>query len=163
MKPTRPRLLVAIAVIAASLGWGAAFLINTRMASYIVVPWTAPATLLLLGIAILLWTRGVRARLAGKPGTKPLPPMVAARTAALAMAASRTGAFFGGFYAGVAVELIPNWAIPVAAERVLASGSAVLFSVLVVVAALWLERSCKLPDPPADGSSHEHQSTPAPG
>lgn len=162
MKPTRIRLLLAIAVVAGSLGWGTAFLLSSRTGRYLLVPWTAPVTLLLLGIAILLWTRGVRARLAGKPGTRPLPPIVAARTAALAMAASRTGAFFGGFYLGVAIELVPNWSIPVVSERVLFCGGSVLAALLVVVAALWLERSCQLPDPPADGTV-QRQSTPAPG
>lgn len=162
MKPTRIRLLVAIAAVAGSVGWGAAFLVSALTGRYLVVPWLAPVTLLLLGIALLLWTRGVRARLAHKPGTRPLPPIVAARTAALAMAASRTGAFFGGFYLGVAIELLPNWSIAVVSERVLLCGGSVLAAVLVVVAALWLERSCRLPDPPADGSLEQH-STPAPG
>ncbi|MEO6822622.1 MAG: DUF3180 domain-containing protein [Candidatus Nanopelagicales bacterium] len=162
MKPTRIRLLLAIAVIAASLGWGAASLVSSRTGRYLAVPWTAPITLLVLGIAIILWTRGVRARLAGMTGTRPLHPIVAARTAALAMAASRTGAFFGGFYLGVGIELVPNWAISVAADRVLLCAGSVLAALLVVVAALWLEHSCRLPDPPADGAL-ERQSTPAPG
>ncbi len=150
MRPTRLRLLVGIAVVAGALGWGTAYLVDARLSRYLSVPWTAPITFLLLGIALLLWTRGVRARLARKPGTKPLPPLVAARTAALAMAASRVGAFFFGWYIGVLVELVPSLEVEAVRGYVLAAAGSVLGALLVVLAALWLERSCRLPDPPPD-------------
>jgi hypothetical protein len=164
MKPTRIRLLVAIAVIAAAVGWGAAYLVDVRLGRYLSVPWTAPITLALLGLALLLWTRGVRARLAHKPGTKPLPPLVAARTAALAMAASRVGAFFVGWYVGVLVEFLPSLSVPAVRDYALAAGGPVLGALLVVVAALWLERSCRLPDPPPDPTKERnHLRTPGVG
>lgn len=164
MRPTRIRLLVGIAVIAAALGWGAAYLTDVRLGRYLSVPWTAPVTLLLLGIALLIWTRGVRARLAHKPGTKPLPPVVATRTAALAMAASRVGAFFVGWYLGVLVDLVPSLSVPVVREYALSAGGSVLAALLVVVAALWLEHSLRLPDPPPDPmQDRTHLRTPGVG
>jgi Protein of unknown function (DUF3180) len=161
MRPTRVRLLAAVAIAAAALGWVAADLFDSRLGRYFPVPWTAPATFALLGIALLLWTRGIRARLAGKPDTKPVPPLVAARTAALAMAASRVGAFFVGWYAGVLIQLLPSRQVELVRGYSLAAAAAVLGALLVVVAALWLEHSCRLPDPPPDPLG-ERGSTPAP-
>ena len=150
MTPTRTRLLVAIAVLAAAVGWAAAYLSDALSGRYFTVPWLAPVTLLLLGLALLWWARGIRARIARKPGTKPLPPLVAARTAALAMAASRVGAGFVGLYAGVGIALLPDVAIDSVRASALAAGGSVLGALLVVGAALWLERGCRLPEPPAD-------------
>jgi hypothetical protein len=149
--PTRARLLVALVVLAAAVGWGAVRLVDAYAASSLPVPLTAPVVLFLLAGALALWTRGTRARLARAPGTKPMEPIVAARSAALAMAASRTGAIVAGFYLGVAIALVPSWDIPYARQRVLVSLVAVLGAGLVVAAALWLERVCRVPP---DSSEH---------
>lgn len=167
MKPTRLRLLLGVAVVAAALGWGASYLLDERVGRYLTVPWLAALTFVLLGLALLLWTRSVRARLAGRPGTRPLPPIVAARTAALAMAASRVGAFFVGWYAGVLVQLLPSADVPSVRESLFAAGGCVLGALLVVVAGLWLEASLRLPDPPEEsggsGSGSAPRATRSPG
>jgi len=143
--PTRARLLVALVVLGAAVGWGAVRLVDAYAESSLPVPWTAPMVLFLLAGALALWTRGTRARLARAPGTKPMEPIVAARSAALAMAASRTGAIVAGLYVGVAIALAPSWDIGYARQRVLVSLVAVLGAGLVVAAALWLERVCRVP------------------
>ncbi len=145
MKPTRIRLLLAIAAVLAAVGWGATRLVDAYAGRSLPVPWTAPAVMVVLAIALALWARGTRDRLARKPGTKRIDPLVAARSAALAMAASRTGAVVGGFYAGVATALAPMWDVPYVRERILVSLAALGGAVLVVLAALWLERVCRLP------------------
>ena len=163
LEPTRPRLLAMLAVPATAFGWGLARVWETATGRLLPVPWTAAAALLVLALGLLLWAIGVRRRLADArrvdtaPVTvgrlRPLDPLVAARTAALAMAASRTGALVGGFYLGVALAFAGAWASEPSRQRVLAAGAAVLGAVLVVAAALWLERICRLPGPPdgADG------------
>jgi hypothetical protein len=145
MKPTRIRLLLAIAAVLAAIGWGVTRLVDAYAGRSLPVPWTAPAVMVVLAIALALWARGTRDRLARKPGTKRIEPLVAARSAALAMAASRTGAVVGGFYAGVAIALAPMWDVPYVRERILVSLAALGGAVLVVLAALWLERVCRLP------------------
>lgn len=145
MKPTRTRLLVAIAVVLAAVGWGVTRLVDAFAGRSLPVPWTAPAVMVVLAIALALWARGTRDRLARKPGTKPMEPLVAARSAALAMAASRTGAVVAGFYVGVAIALAPMWEVAYVRERVIVSLVAVVGAVLVVLAALWLERVCRIP------------------
>jgi hypothetical protein len=148
--PTRARLLLAIVAVAAAVGWGAARLVDAYAGRSMPVPWTAPAVMVVLALALALWARGTRDRLARKPGTKRMEPLVAARSAALAMAASRTGAVVAGFYSGVAIALASMWDVPYVRERIVVSVAAVGGSVLVVLAALWLERVCRLPPSDTD-------------
>lgn len=145
MTPTRMRLLIGLAVIAAAIGWGAVTLVEGRSGRVIPVPWLAGATMWFLAVALLIWTLLSRPRLLRKPGSRPLPPLVAARTAALAMAASRTGSLVAGFYAGIALGTVPSrtteaGGVALSAALVTAAGSLAL-----VATALWLERLCRLP------------------
>ncbi|HSN06414.1 MAG TPA: DUF3180 domain-containing protein [Candidatus Angelobacter sp.] len=150
MTPTRARLIVALVVVAAAVGWGVMTVVDAYSDSSLPVPWTAPVVMAVLAVAIALWARGTRARLAGRPGTTPMDPIVAARSAALAMAASRTGAIVGGFYLGVAVALLPSWGVAYVRERAVISLLTVGASGLVIVAALWLEHVCRLPPDTSD-------------
>jgi len=146
MTATTVRLLVALGVLATAVGWGFAKVWETLVGRYLPVPWTAAGALALLAAALLIWALMVRPRLRHAPRARPLEPLVAARTAALAMAASRTGAVAGGVYLGIAISFISLWSIDAGRERVLSSGAAVLASLAVVVIALWLERMCRLPE-----------------
>jgi hypothetical protein len=148
--PTRARLLVAILVISAAVGWGAATLVDAYADRSLPVPWTAALVMFLLALALALWARGTRARLAHAPGTKPMDPLVAARSAALAMAASRTGAIVAGFYAGAAIAFAPSWDVSAARERIVIALVTVVGAGLVVAAALWLERVCRVPPDASD-------------
>jgi hypothetical protein len=75
-----------------------------------------------------------------------MPPLVAARTAALALAASRTGALIGGFYLGVALGLLGVSDTPTGSSSLSAALTSVLACAVLVGAALWLERLCRLPE-----------------
>jgi hypothetical protein len=109
------------------------------------VPWLAAATLWILALAIGLWAVLSRPRLLRTPGARPLPPLVAARTAALAMAASRVGALVGGFYAGVAIGVLPMRDVPAGVGSLWPAVTAAAGGVVLAVLALWLERMCRLP------------------
>ena len=150
MTPTTVKLLVALAVVSAAAGWGLSSVWEAVTGRYLPVPWTAAAALGLLAVAMLIWALSVRPRLRHDPHSRPLDPLVAARTAALAMAASRTGAIAGGVYLGIAASFVGRWAQDAGRERVISAGCAVVASVAVIVVALWLKRMCRLPDPPAD-------------
>ena len=86
MTPTRLRVLVAAAVICAAIGWGLAQIVYAWNGRLLPVTWLAPAALWLLAAAVAYWTWTSRPRLQRRLGTRPLPPVVAARSAALAMA-----------------------------------------------------------------------------
>lgn len=142
MSPTSLRLLLTLGVLSAVVGWLLADVVDEIAGRSVPVPWTAPATLLILAAALLFWALGMRRRI--KEGQ--VDPFVAARTAALAMAASRTGAIAAGVYTGFLIWFSGQWAIEAARDRGSASAAAVLAGLLVVAAALWLERICRIGD-----------------
>jgi len=145
MTPTRIRALLAIAVIAAAVGWGAVQMVEGQSGRVVPVPWLAAGTMWLLAAAVGIWAVLSRPRLLRKPGARPMPPLVAARTAALAMAASRTGALVAGLYAGIAVGAFPARETPSGSASMWAAIVTAAGSLVLAAAALWLERMCRLP------------------
>ncbi len=149
-------LLIVLAILGGTIGWATSQLVAALMGRELPVPWTASATLGLLAFCIFVWALGIRPRIKGKPGIRPLDPFVAARTAALAMAASRTGAIVAGFYLGVAIALLADFGSSLARERLFPTAAAVVCALLVVLAALWLEYICRLPDDSDDDDRGKH-------
>jgi len=145
VKPTRPGLLVALAVAFAVLG----YVVYSRAYGSLRLPAYAPVTLVLLTLVEGGMERVVRTRLAGRggPRTRPIHPMQVARAAVLAKASSVTGAVLLGAYAGILA-----WALPrrdellVAGRDAAVAGASVFACLALVVAALLLERACRVPD-----------------
>ena len=133
-----------IAGVGILFGLLAVALVEATQGRLLAVPWGAAVALALVAAAILIWGVVARPRLLGKPGRPPLTPIVAARTAALALAASRTGAGVFGFYAGIALGLLPERDTPAGRDYLFAALAAALASVLVMLAGLWLESLCRL-------------------
>jgi hypothetical protein len=150
MRPTRLRLIVAIAVVAAAIGWGLVQVVDSRLGRIVPVPWLAAGAMWLLAAAVAYWAWSSRPRLQHRPGAKPMPPLVAARTAALAMAASRIGALVLGFYGGIAVGMGPHLDTPSGLQTFWAAGLAAAGAAGLVAASLWLEHLCRLPVGPPD-------------
>ncbi|MFM1916793.1 MAG: hypothetical protein RJB01_308 [Actinomycetota bacterium] len=156
MKPTRPSLIIAIAVVGIALGWGFAVIVAGQTGRSVPVPVLAGAALWLLAIAMGAWTWFLRPRLRRDPGAKPVEPIAAARTAAFAMAASRTAAVVGGLYAGIAIASLGALGSPAGAQAVLAGLLAATGAVALAGISLWLESMCRLPedqDPPGSGGA----------
>jgi hypothetical protein len=143
---------VILAVLGAVGGWVATALVDAFAGRSFPVPLTVPALMLVLALSVFLWARGTRARLEKRPGTKPMPPVLALRTAALALAVSRAGSVVGGFYLGVAVALSPSWGIAYVRGLIIAALVAAIGSGLLVAAGLWLERICRIPPSDDDGA-----------
>ena len=152
MQPTRIRLLVGVALVAGAVGWGVVQIVDAWLGRLVPVPWAAAGALWLLAGAVGYWAIISRPRLRHHPGSKPMEPLVAARTAALAMAASRIGALVLGFYAGIAVGMAPSLSTPSGLQTFWASSAAALGAFALVAAALWLEHLCRLPVGPDDGA-----------
>lgn len=142
--PTRPRLLVLIAVVCGVVGWVIATIADSVLSRYLPVPWSAAAAMWMLAAGLLMWTVIVRPRLAGRPGTTPLPSLVAARTAALALAASRVGVGVAGFYAGVLLVFLADVPIPAAQSGAWTSGVTAVGGLAIMAVALWLEHLCRI-------------------
>lgn len=156
VNPTRLWLLAVLAVLAGAIGFAMVGIWDTAFGRTLPVPWTAAATLLILALALFFWALALRPRILRKSGTTPVSPFVAARTAALAMAASRTGALVAGFYLGAAAMFSSRMYIEAARERLWFSLAAAVAAALVVLAALWLEHICRLP-----GDDEEDNGNPA--
>ncbi|MFN8125241.1 MAG: DUF3180 domain-containing protein [Candidatus Nanopelagicales bacterium] len=144
MTPTRLRLLLLIAVVAGVLGWVLATIADSILERYLPVPWSAAVAMWLLAAGLGMWSLVVRPRLLRRPGTEPLPSFVAARTAALALAASRVGAGVFGFYVGVALVFIGDLPVPAAQTGAWASGATALGGAAIAAIALWLESLCRI-------------------
>jgi hypothetical protein len=116
------------------------------------LPSLAPASLGLIAIVEMLLAIGTRNRLLGRPGTRPVEPMLVARYAALAKATSIVGALAVGAYAGLLGYVLPlrDAAQPRADATIATAG--VLAGIAVVVAAYSLERVCRV-KPPKDTPS----------
>lgn len=158
MTQTRWVPLVALAAIALAVGWVLVDLVERVAGRILGVPWLAAVALWVLALGVLGWALLSRGRLGSKPASGPaavggsadvhrrMPPLVAARTAALALAASRTGALIGGFYLGIALGLIGVSDTPTGSTSMGAAVASVLACAVLVGAALWLESLCRLRD-----------------
>ena len=158
MTQTRWVPLVAIAAVALAVGWVLVDLVERIAGRILSVPWLAAGALWVLALGVLGWALLSRGRLGRKPRSGPatagasdghdrrMPALMAARTAALALAASRTGALIGGFYLGIALGLIGVRDTPTGSASLGASVASVLACSVLVGAALWLEALCRLRD-----------------
>jgi Protein of unknown function (DUF3180) len=147
MQPTKPWSLVAIAAVSAAVAW---IVVKFTFSNLAPLPWTAVPALILLAIGEFLFGRNLGPRLHGQPGAKPIQPMAVPRVVALAKASSAAGAAIGGLALGFLIYTIPSIAKPVPGHDALASGVTLLAAIGLVLAALYLERACRAPEPPDD-------------
>ena len=144
MRPTRVRALLALAQAGAVAGY---LIGSTGYSDLPPLPLYAPVTLVLLAVAELGMAKLVRDRVQGRArrGARPLHPLQVARAAALAKASSPAGALLLGAYLGLLAWLLPKEAEQAAADA-LVSGASAVAALLLVGAALLLERACRTPD-----------------
>jgi len=150
MQPTKISMLAVLAILAAAVGWSFAQLWPTFFGQGMPVSIGSAIAMILVFLTLLTWTLMTRARL--KPGAtiNRLHPIVAARTAALAMSASRVGALAFGFYIGVFLANIAADYSSAGSDRIRISAITSIASLLTAAVALWLERICQIKEPPTD-------------
>ena len=152
MKPTSARTLIVAALIAGVVSYAVIRLIYNSIPA---VPTLAPVSVFLIGLAELQSSFAVRARLDGRPGTKPILPLVVARFAALAKASSLAGAAIGGAWAALVIHTVPKIGeIRVAEHDTVIAAVGVAAAAVLVTGALMLERACRVrrpPQPTAEG------------
>jgi hypothetical protein len=146
MTATRPRDLLVVALVTAVL---ANLAVRLSYGSLPGFPLLGGVTLGVLGVAELLGGNALKARIARRPGTRPVEPLVAARAVLLAKASSLGGAVVAGAWAGLLVYTVPRSSDVSAAASDTAAGLVGLACALALVGgALWLERCCRTPDDP---------------
>jgi hypothetical protein len=155
MTPTQGRWLVTLGVASALVVW---LLLRHVYASLAPLPWTPVPTLLILAVAEAWAGRGLRARLAGRDRAaqngaggsrlRPLPPIAIARIAALAKASAHAAAVIAGLAAGFVIYLAGSLNKPIPHGDVFSAAGTFVGAIALVAGALYLERSCRVPNPP---------------
>jgi hypothetical protein len=144
MKPTRVSTLLALFTVATSLGWSIGRVVGQQAGQVSLVGWSMPTTMAVLTVTLLVWTLLAKPRLLRKPGHAPLNPLLAARTAALALAASRVGALVAGVHAGLTLAALPQRETASGRDELLVTGLTVLLGVAFTVVGRWLESLCRI-------------------
>lgn len=147
MGPTRPASLVVAGLAAAALAW---LLISFSYQSMPELPWLPVITLAGLAVLEAYAAVNTKGRIERRPGRDPVNPLVVARFVVLAKASALAGAIFAGGYAGIAGWLFIERTTRAAVEDRPAALAGVAASLALVGAALWLERSCRVPKRPED-------------
>lgn len=147
--PTRPGDLVVPALGAAVV---VHLLVRLTYGALPAFPLGAGLPLAVLGAAEAVGGLGLRARIRRRPGTRPVPPLLAARAVLLARASALAGALVVGAWAGLLGYVAPRSADITAAAGDTVAGTVGLLGALALVAgALWLQHCCRAPDAPDDG------------
>jgi hypothetical protein len=144
MRPTSISVLVVAGLVAAAAGW---LLLSFLYSSWPPPPWLPVIVLAVLAIAEGYLAQNTAARVQRRPGMPRVEPLAVARYAVLAKASSLAGAVYAGYSAGLLTFFLLE-PTRFARDAVPASAGGVLASLALVAAALWLERSCRVPDQP---------------
>ncbi|TMR93729.1 DUF3180 domain-containing protein [Nonomuraea basaltis] len=147
MRPTQPGPLVGILAIVALLALAA---VRQFYSGLPLMPWTAIPTVLLLAVGEGYSALVTKARIARKPGTKPVEPLAVARLAALAKASAYGGAVFGGLFAGFALYTVQILDRETPRSEFFVATGSFLSCVVLICAALYLEHACRIPKDPED-------------
>ena len=144
MRPTSLSALVVAGLAAAAVGW---LLLSSFYSQMPRLPWLPIIVLAALAVAEAFLAQNTSARIQRKPGAGRVDPLAVARYAVLAKASSLAGALFAGFSAGLLawLALEPTKA---ARDDVPAAIGGVVAALALAGAALWLERSCRVPEEP---------------
>ncbi len=138
--------LALLALVFVGIGWGVA---AAAYGSLPAVPALVGLPLTVLAAAEAAAGLAVRRRIAeGRvgPGLHDLSPLAIARAVVLAKASAIVGAVFAGGWAGLLIHLVPQQGRLAAARDDLAGTVfGLVAGVLLVAAALWLERACTVP------------------
>ena len=147
MKPTRVSTLVIIAVVCAAAGWLLLRAVYTKLPP---LPWTGVPALLIAAAAEAWMGRDIKARIAGRPGSKPVQPLFASRMVALARASSVAAAIIAGLAAGFAFYLAGSLNASTPRQDALTAVITFVAAIVLACAALYLEYCCRVPGNPEE-------------
>jgi hypothetical protein len=145
MTPTRVRALLVAAAVCALASWLVLRLLYSALPP---LPWTVVPALVIVAAAEAWTGHELRARIHGRPGTKPVPPIYAARMVVLAKATSQAAAVIGGIAAGFVVYVAGSLSASIPRHDAITSGTIFGASVLLALAGLYLEHCCRIPRDP---------------
>lgn len=162
VRTTQFRLVIGLFALGAALGWTVVAFFRTGDQALPGVPWSTPGALLffaaLLGLGAWYMYDRVHRKRTG------VDAVVAVRLLVLAKASAIVGALVGGGYIGFALQFVAGFDAPEGRDRVIRGLVTAATGILVVVAALILERACKVPKDkdgtgPNGGNREQHPET----
>ncbi|MCX5050054.1 MULTISPECIES: DUF3180 domain-containing protein [unclassified Streptomyces] len=149
MRELRIRVLAGVFIVAGILSWAGARLWNS-IGTLPSVPLAAPIVLALIAVVLLATAFSLRARFKAqrerRPEAKGVDPMMAARAVVFGQASALVAALVAGMYGGTGVFLLELLDIPARRDQAIYAGFAVVAGIAVIVAAIFLERVCRLPE-----------------
>ncbi|MGC9542346.1 DUF3180 domain-containing protein [Streptomyces sp. UG1] len=149
MRELRIRTLAGVFIVAGVLSWAGARLWNA-VGTLPSVPLAAPIVLAIIAVILLSTALSIRARLRAqrerRPEAKGVDPLMAARAVVFGQASALVAALVAGMYGGTGVFLLESLDIPARRDQAIYAGFSVLAGIGVIVAAIFLERVCKLPE-----------------
>ncbi|MDO4919208.1 DUF3180 domain-containing protein [Kocuria sp.] len=156
--------LVAVAAVAAAVGWSLDHAVGGGVQSMLILPWVS--LLAELGAAVVVGYLGLRVRAYRDPGKgagrrrdparrKPYDPVWAVGTAAAAQAVAYYGALCAGWHTGLGVEQAALLGVRSTQEPLWLCVVHVVSGILLAVLGWIVERWCRLPpdDPDAQGGT----------
>ncbi len=152
MRPTRVSTLAVVAVICAVVSWLLLRAVYERLPP---LPWTGVPALLVTALAEAWTGRDLRARIAGRRGTKPAAPLFVSRMVALAKASSLAAAVIGGLAMGFVIYLSGSLSNPVPRQDAVTAAVTFAAAVLLACAAIYLEYCCRVPNAPERDQSDQ--------
>jgi hypothetical protein len=159
VRPTRVSTLLWVALAAVPVGWVVSRVIDAVSGTLPPVPWILPLLLVFLAVLLFLGASAVRGWVQERRYDRRLDALRVARLLALSKAAAVFGALVVGAYLGVAVLALGSLSVPVGRNRAVLAALVVIAGVVVVVAALRLERACLVP--PDEDASDTDRARPA--
>jgi hypothetical protein len=146
MKPTRPLVLVVIALACAFVTWAILVPVYSSLPA---LPWTMIPALLVAAGAEAWSGRDLRQRIRHPTSGRPMPPShYTTRLVALAKASSLAAAVIGGVAAGFVFYTSGSWDIPTPRHDFVAAALTFGACLILAVAALYLEDCCRVPPDP---------------
>ncbi|MGW0711117.1 DUF3180 domain-containing protein [Streptomyces sp. NPDC002643] len=149
MKELRIRTLAVVFVLAGLLSWAGARLWNA-VGTLPSVPLAAPIVLALIATVLTATALSIRGRLKAqrerRPDAKGVDPLMAARAVVFGQASALVASLVAGIYGGVGAFLLEYLDVPARRDQAIYAGFSVVAGIGVIVAALFLERVCKLPE-----------------
>lgn len=161
---TRWSLLFALLALSAAFSWFVEAVVLRLNESLLPLGWGSAFGVGSAAALLAMWGWHARERLPklgkddeGKPmalrSSNPLPPIIAARTVAIAMAASRSGSMLAGFYVGCGLTALAHWRLEISQLHLLVAAVTFLLSLVLTGVGLWVEKMCTLPPPPSAEAS----------
>jgi len=157
--PTKLRTLLLTGVVAAAVTWA---LLTVVYGDLPPLTWTLTPALLIAAGAEAWAGRDLRARIRGRGGARPAPPLFVARIVALAKASSQTAALIAGVCAGFAGYLSGKLDAPTPRADLIDASLSFGASLVLLAAALFLEYCCRIPGGPDRGRDDDQEPPPRP-